>query len=153
MINMNKSELESITYDQLVRSALMFLYQETTDLEDSEMIFNKLDLDTKLAVIDLAIEEQCMLAKHELKFLVQNVYKNQIYDLFEIAYYQFNGEYFDEDELKILGEDLAYEWFDYVREKCIEEDDLKRWKTDYEKQFIKFKKLNRDKKIDQILED
>lgn len=150
---MNKSELESITYDQLVRSALMFLYQETTDLEDSEMIFNKLDLDTKLAVIDLSIEDQCMLAKHELKFLVQNVYKNQIYDLFEIAYYQFNGEYFDEDELKILGEDLAYEWFDYVRKKCIEEDDLKRWKTDYEKQFIKFKKLNRDKKIDQILED
>ena len=52
MINMNKSELESITYDQLVRSALMFLYQETTDLEDSEMIFNKLDLDSSFLVMD-----------------------------------------------------------------------------------------------------
>jgi len=94
-----------------------------------------------------------MVAKHELKFLVQNGHKNKIYDLFEIAYHQFNGDCFDEYELKILGEDLAYGWFDYVKKQCIEEDDLKRWKTDYEKQFIKFKKLNRDKKIDQILED
>ena len=138
------------TNEELIKLSQIFFYQEHPDLEDSRKIFELMDDETRLSVIDSALEDCCMLSNHELKFVVQNKYTDRIAKLFEIVFNE--EEIFEDKEYDILGTQLVYDFFNFVKERCEEEDDPLTWKA-YEKDFNKYKAKNRNKRIDEILED
>ena len=52
-------------------------------------------------VIDNALDDQCMLPIHELKYLVKNNHIGRLDTLFDITFN--NGEDFSDNELEVLG--------------------------------------------------
>jgi hypothetical protein len=101
-----------MTNEQFLIEAQVYYYDNHSDLDDSERIFGFLTDELKLLVIEfLCIDKGYMITKHELKFLVEKNEYERIKKLFAITF--SHGENFTEEELEILGDELAYDWFSF----------------------------------------